>query len=240
MEPVFLRAAGHPLRWRLLGELAGSDRRVQELTARVGHPQNLVSYHLGRLRKAGVVRSRRSTADGRDTFYRLDLARCAELLAATGAALHPGLRPAAAAPPGTVRGRVLFLCTSNSGRSQLAEALLRHRSGGAVDVVSAGSSPKPVSAHTFAVLAGYGIDLTAARAKHLDEFRDRRFDHVISLCDRVREVCPEFPGHPDVVHWSLPDPGREPDGRAAYARAAAELDERIGFLLHTLATGGTS
>ncbi|GAA0247225.1 MarR family transcriptional regulator [Cryptosporangium japonicum] len=238
--PVLLRAAGHPLRWRLLGELAESDRQVQELTARVGQPQNLVSYHLGRLRQAGVVRSRRSNADGRDTYYHLDLARCAGLLAATGAALHPALRPVAPPPPATVTGRVLFLCTSNSGRSQLAEALLRHRSGGAVDVVSAGSHPKPVSDHAVAVLAGYGIDATAARAKHLDDFRGRRFDHVISLCDRVREICPEFPGHPHVVHWSLPDPGRDPDGRAAYARVAAELDERIGFLLHTLATGGAS
>src|SRR4051812_20056041 len=89
--PAFLRAAGHPLRWRLLGELAAGDRQVQELTAAVGQPQNLVSYHLGQLRKAQLVSGRRSSADGRDTYYRLDLVRCAAMLAATGAALHPAL-----------------------------------------------------------------------------------------------------------------------------------------------------
>ncbi|MFI5957333.1 ArsR family transcriptional regulator [Cryptosporangium sp. NPDC051539] len=239
-EPVLLRAAAHPLRWQLLTELAASDRQVQELTARVHQRQNLVSYHLGQLRKAGVVTSRRSSADGRDTYYRLDLTQCAALLASAGAALHPALRqtsPPVPALDSTRPPRVLFLCTSNSGRSQLAEALLRHRTAGAAHVFSAGSHPKPVSPHAVAALAGYGIDATGATSKHLDVFSGQRFDYVISLCDRVREICPEFPGHPSVVHWSLPDPGHEPDGNAAYVRTAAELDERIGFLLHTL-TGG--
>src|SRR4051794_41466800 len=81
--PLLLRAAGHPVRWRLLSELAVSDRQVQELTALLDQPQSLVSYHLGQLRKAELVGVRRSTADGRDSFYRLDLARCGQLLTAT-------------------------------------------------------------------------------------------------------------------------------------------------------------
>ena len=79
--PAVLRLVGHPLRWRLLGELARSDRRVRELRALVGEPQSLVSYHLGQLRQAGLVRTVRSAFDGRQTYYSVDLSRCAELLA---------------------------------------------------------------------------------------------------------------------------------------------------------------
>src|SRR5215470_2630299 len=150
--PPFVRLAGHPLRWQLLSELARSDRRVRELVALVGQPQNLVSYHLRTLRDAGLVGARRSTFDGRDAYYHLDLAACADALAAAGPALHPGLRMApvpAAAPQRS--WRVLFLCTGNSARSPVAEALLRQRSGLA-EVTSAGSRPKPLHPHTVRVL----------------------------------------------------------------------------------------
>src|SRR3954449_12647985 len=85
------RLAGPPLRWRLLSELARGDRRVSELCALSGRRQSLVSYHLRQLRDGGLVSTRRSSADGRDTYYILDLARCGELLADVGLALHPGL-----------------------------------------------------------------------------------------------------------------------------------------------------
>jgi protein-tyrosine-phosphatase len=75
-----------------------------------------------------------------------------------------------------------------------------------------------------------GIDHTGARPTHLNEFTGRRFDRVITLCDKVKEICPEFPGHPRPRHWSIP----EPDGRSAFERVADELDQRITFLLHTL------
>jgi protein-tyrosine-phosphatase/ectoine hydroxylase-related dioxygenase (phytanoyl-CoA dioxygenase family) len=238
--PTFLSLAGHPVRWRLLGELARSDRQVHELTSLVGHPQNLVSYHLGRLRRANLVTARRSSADGRDTYYRLDLALCGQLMAAAGGALHPALlmTPPESPVPQRRRSRVrvLFLCTGNSSRSQMAEAILRQVAGNAVQVHSAGSRPKPVHPHAVAVMAEHGIDLTAARAKHLDEFRGRRFDHVITLCDRVREVCPEFPGDPQPVHWSIPDPAQAPEGYPAFQRTATEIAERIRFLLHRVFT----
>jgi protein-tyrosine-phosphatase/DNA-binding transcriptional ArsR family regulator len=239
--PEFLQLAGHPLRWRLLGELARSDRMVHELTGLVREPQSLVSYHLGRLRDARLVSARRSSADRRDAYYTVDLTRVGDLLSATGGALHPGLRLAppsrGSAAPRTVK--VLFLCTGNSARSQMAEALARARSGGAVEAYSAGSRPKPLHPNAVRVMRDeYGIDLTGYASKHLDLFADQRFDCVISLCDRVREVCPEFPGQPETVHWSIPDPaaGQADDDASypAFQHTASELDTRIGFLLAVL------
>src|SRR5262245_8496706 len=181
---------------------------VHELTGLVGQPQNLVSYHLGKLRDARLVSARRSSADGRDAYYTVDLGRVGELLATTGAALHPGLR---LAPPSPLPGapdrhsvRVLFLCTGNSSRSQMAEALARARSGGRIEAHSAGSAPKALHPHAVRVMSEeHGIDLAGHHPKHFDSFAEKRFDWVISLCDRVREVCPEFPGQPETVHWSI-------------------------------------
>ena len=236
--PSFLRLAGHPLRWRLLGELARSDRRVRELVSLVREPQNLVSYHLGKLRADGLVAARRSTFDSRDAYYRLDLAQCAGALAAAGLALHPGLRlaPVPATAP-VHRCRVLFLCTGNSARSPAAEALLRKRAG-QVEVASAGSHPKPLHPNTVRVLRNYGIHLAGRPAQHLSVIERQRFDYVITLCDRVREVCPEFPGRAEQVHWSIPDPagsgGTDKDTYPVFERMAAELETRIGFLLGAL------
>lgn len=240
--PEFLQLAGHPLRWRLLGELSRSDRTVQELTAEVGEAQNLVSYHLRKLRDAGLVSSRRSSFDGRDAYYAADLTRFGELLSATASALHPGL--GSANPPDVDEAqspvRVLFLCTGNSARSQIAEAIVRQRSGGAVEVHSAGSHPKPMHPNAVRVLRDeLGVDPAGYEPKHLDLFTGERFDWIISLCDKVREVCPEFPGSPRTVHWSIADPSAVTGAReswAAFRALAAELDTRATFLLAHVAS----
>jgi protein-tyrosine-phosphatase/DNA-binding transcriptional ArsR family regulator len=242
--PQFLRLVAHPVRWRLLRELAHSDRAVWELTQLLGVQQSLVSYHLGQLRTSGLVRDRRSSADRRDCYYAVDLARCGERLQAAGGALHPALF-LVPEPPSTRRSgrsrprpRVLFLCSGNSARSQIAEALLGQLSEGTVEAASAGSTPKPLHANAVRVMKKRGVDISANRTKHLDQFLSQRFDLVITLCDRVREVCPDFPSHPELVHWSVPDPALEgPNDQAtlaAFERTASELEERIGFLLHLL------
>jgi protein-tyrosine-phosphatase/DNA-binding transcriptional ArsR family regulator len=241
--PRFVRLVAHPVRWRVLRELVRSDRAVWELTRLVDAPQSLVSYHLRQLRDGGLVFARRSSADRRGAYYAIDFVACQDGLQAAGGALHPALwlAPMARARSRTDRSRrqrVLFLCTGNSARSQIAEALLEHMSSGTVEAASAGSHPKPLHPNAVRVLHMRGIDISANRTKHLDDFVSKRFDMVITLCDRVREVCPEFPSHPELVHWSIPDPGLEgPTNRASYPafeRTIAELEIRIGFLLHLL------
>ncbi|MDH2430620.1 MarR family transcriptional regulator [Sphaerisporangium sp. TRM90804] len=237
------------MRWHLLSELARSDRQVRELTALTGQRQSLTSYHLGQLRAGGLVTMRRSSADRRDTYYSLDLAACRARLAEAGAALHPGLHlvpagaPSTGAPDRRPPGRpvrVLFLCTGNSSRSQMAEAILGQLGGAGVEAVSAGSQPKPLHPDAVRVMRERGVDISGRRSKHLSTFADQRFDHVISLCDRVREVCPDFPGSPTVAHWSLPDPAVEAAagqcGYHAFVRTADELRTRIQFLLYAIDT----
>lgn len=245
--PSFLRLAGHPLRWRLLHELARSDRQVRELTELMGQPQSLVSYHLGQLLQGGLVRRGRSSADRRDTYYTLDLARCGELLIATGAALHPGLRllePADAeqvSTPPSRPARVLFLCTGNSARSPMAEALTRHLAPGTVKAFSAGSHPKPLHPNAVRVMGEHGIVLSGRYPRHLGEFAEQRMDYVVSLCDRVRERLPQFPEDPERIHWSIADPAHDGDTDAetypAFQRTAAELAARVRFLLHRIRSG---
>jgi ArsR family transcriptional regulator, arsenate/arsenite/antimonite-responsive transcriptional repressor / arsenate reductase (thioredoxin) len=243
--PAFLQLAGNQVRWRLLTELARSDLRVGELTAKLDQPQNAVSYHLGRLRTGGLVSVRRSSADHRDSYYHVELTRCGELLAATGSALHPGLaiRPATAGRRrGASRVRVLFLCTGNSARSQIAEAFLTHAAGDRAEAASAGSHPKPLHPNAVRVMREYGIDIADRRSRHLDECTGPRYHYVITLCDKVREVCPEFPGSPEPIHWSIPDPAAEGAGRASYPafrRVAADLRTRVDFLTRRITTPTT-
>ncbi|WP_308016222.1 arsenate reductase/protein-tyrosine-phosphatase family protein [Nonomuraea aurantiaca] len=230
--PLLMRMAAHPLRWALMTELASSDRRVRELVAAVDEPQNLVSYHLGLLRTAGLVVARRSSFDGRDSYYHLDLAGCVTAFGDAATALHPALAPAARGWP---RGSsVLFLCTGNSARSPMAEALLRRRIDG-IQVTSAGSQPAPrLHPNTLRVLReDYDIDLEPRQPQSLDAVAGRRFDYVITLCDKIREV-PRDHGSAATTHWSLPNPSDTADTDSAtypeFRRVAKELDTRISFL----------
>lgn len=230
--PLLMRMASHPLRWALMTELASSDRRVRELVSTVGEPQNLVSYHLGLLRNSGLVSTRRSSFDGRDTYYHLDLARCATAFGDAAAALHPALVPSEHA--GEQDRSVLFLCTGNGARSPMAEALLRRRHGNRVTVASAGSHPKPaLHPNALRVLREeYDIDLAPRPPQSLDAVA-RPFDYVITLCDKIREI-PRDHGSAVTMHWSLPDPSAagatDTASYPAFQQVARELESRIRYL----------
>lgn len=244
--PEILGVIADPLRWRLVSELARSDRRVGELVERVCKPQNLVSYHLGELRRVGIVRARRSSADRRDMYYSVDLIRCRDLLASAAIDLHPALQ-LTPAPPRSLhrrhRPQILFLCTGNSARSQMAEALLEHRAGQAITARSAGSHPKPLHPHAVRVMAERAIDISSRTSKPLTQYTRTRFDRVVTLCDKVREICPEFAGAPTTTHWSIADPATEADdgdgdeaGCAAFRRVADEIEGRVDVLLTEITT----
>jgi len=131
--------------------------------------------------------------------------------------------------------RVLVVCTGNSARSILAEALLRHLGDGRVQAESAGIAPSVVNPLTERVLDEAGIDHAWARSKSVSEFVGQEFDHVITVCDDAREVCPNFPGPAKRTHWSIPDPalatGPDEDRLPAFRATLADLRGRIeGFL----------
>ncbi|WAC55459.1 ArsR family transcriptional regulator [Gordonia sp. SL306] len=243
--PTFVQLAAHPLRWQLLATLSGSDYRVREMVTLVGEPQSLISYHLRLLRDGGLVRATRSSFDGRDSYYHLDLDRCSQMLGGTGAALHPALGRTPPPPlfdPKTPVA-VLFVCTGNSARSVIAEALAHHYGNGRVDAISAGTCPKP-DMHPNAVRVlrdEFGIDITGRRPRDLDTLADHRFDKVVTLCDKAREVCPQFGADIRSVHWSIPDPATpggtdEDTNYPAFQATAAEIDGRIRYLLPILTT----
>src|SRR5713101_2243020 len=128
------------------------------------------------------------------------------------------------------RKQVLFLCTGNSARSQMAEGLLRHLAGDRFEVFSAGVAPSFVRPQAIEVMNEIGIDISQHRSKSVDEFLDEQLDYVITVCDHANERCPFFPGAVKRIHWSIDDPvapGGEEAQLTAFCRARDELQERI-------------
>ncbi len=239
--PHFLKLLAHEIRWKLLVLLARSDYRVQELVGLVDQPQNLVSYHLRQLRSENIVAERRSAADSREVYYSLDFDTLHTLYFAAAEQLHPALgrtdtqlEETTSHLPHTST-RVLFLCTENSARSQMAEALLRHLSKGKVEAYSAGSHPSRIHPYAVGAMEAIGIDMSQQRSKHFDEFRGQSFDYIITLCDRILEVCPTFPDDPERIHWSFPNPaaveGTEEEKYQAFKQTGLQLTGRIRLLL---------
>lgn len=237
---AFLKLLAHDLRWQMLCSLTSSDYRVNELVTLVGQPANVVSYHLKQMRAAGVVETRRSDADGRDVYYSLDLDRLKSAFYAAGAALHPALgvipQPQPAGPSLMNIGslRVLFVCTHNSARSQMAEGLLRYIGGDAVQAYSAGSHPTTIHPEAVRTMDSMGVDIREQMVHHMSTFLDDRFDYVITVCDNAREVCPTFKSEGVKLHWGLPDPAAIADAierRDAFAWTARRLQARINYFL---------
>jgi ArsR family transcriptional regulator, arsenate/arsenite/antimonite-responsive transcriptional repressor / arsenate reductase (thioredoxin) len=241
--PEILKLLAHDVRWGLLKALTRSDQRVQELVARVDEPMNLVSYHLKKLKDAGIVTARRSEADGRDLYYRLEMATLAHLYHAAGMALHPSMGDGSVRPSLNTPTRVLFVCTHNSARSQMAEALFRRAGGDSVQVASAGSHPSNLHPDAILTMDQFGIDIRGQYAKSLDAVAGQRFDYVITVCDRAREVCPTFPGNGMPLHWGFPDPAAvEPpkQRRQLFAQIAEQLSGRIDYFLQAVSASTQS
>jgi protein-tyrosine-phosphatase/DNA-binding transcriptional ArsR family regulator len=237
---AFFRVLADETRLAVLHLLSLTDLRGGEIVAALGLPGNAVSYHLKLLRDLGLLRDRRSHADGRDIYYSLDVDRLHTLYLRAGRTLYPTL--VADEPAGAVKAaglaasplRVLFVCTHNSARSQLAEAILRLVGGGAVESFSAGGQPTAVHPMAVALLQEHAIDPDRYTAKSLDRFADARFDYVITVCDRMREDCPTLPGAARRIHWSLGDPAsiaNDTDRAAAFHALWDELHTRIGHFL---------
>ena len=134
-----------------------------------------------------------------------------------------------------MKARVLFLCTGNSARSQMAEGWLRHLAGDRFEVFSAGTHPVGLNPGSVEAMAEVGIDIAGHRSKHVSEFLTQPFDHVITVCDRAKESCPRWPGTTHLLHWSFDDPAAATDSdatrRQLFRRVRDEILGQIkGFL----------
>jgi ArsR family transcriptional regulator, arsenate/arsenite/antimonite-responsive transcriptional repressor / arsenate reductase (thioredoxin) len=236
--PPVLGLLAHDLRWKIVGMLAASDFRAGELVARTGQAPSLVSYHLGRLRDAGLLTVRRSAADGRDAYYALDLDALSHALDSLAARIHPRLlaalpgrlepAPGSAATP----VQVLFICSGNSARSPMAEGWLNHLGSGRVTARSAGITPGPLNPFAVAAMAEHGIDISGHQPASAGDLAGHAFTQVITLCDRARETCPDLPAASGSAHWSIPNPAHaHPADLDAFRVTARELRARIRYLL---------
>jgi arsenate reductase (thioredoxin) len=137
-----------------------------------------------------------------------------------------------------MKPRILILCTHNSSRSQMAEGLLRHLAGDAVEVMSAGSEPSRVHPLAVQAMAQRGIDISGQRSKSLNEYLGQPFDFIVTVCDDAAETCPFFAGRAERIHWSFPDPsavtGSDEDKLATFVRVRNGLETRLSVWLSTL------
>lgn len=133
------------------------------------------------------------------------------------------------------RQSILILCTANSARSQMAEGLLRHDHGDRFDVASAGTRATLVRPEAIAVLQEIGIDISTHRSKTVDEFQDRPFDYVLTVCDSARETCPIYPGHANRLHHAFPDPAAVTGSEADRLAAFRQVRDQIRAYLRQLA-----
>jgi len=147
-------------------------------------------------------------------------------------------------PETTRRLRVLFLCTGNSCRSQIAEGWARHLKADAIEAYSAGIETHGLDPCAVQVMAEEGVDISGHRSKHVDELRDVDFDYVVTVCDRARESCPLFPGKAHVVHRGFDDPPRlaqdaksEEEVLAHYRRVRDEIRAFVEAFPEALTNG---
>jgi arsenate reductase (thioredoxin) len=145
-----------------------------------------------------------------------------------------------------VKARLLFLCTHNSARSQMAEGFLRHLAGDRFEVASAGTEARGVNPLAVRAMAEAGVDISGQSSKTLDRFLDDAWDYVVTVCDSANEACPVFPRAATRVHWSFADPsaalGSDDERLAMFRRVRDEIKTQITTWLQQVPTpaGATS
>ena len=145
-----------------------------------------------------------------------------------------------------MKTRILFVCTHNSARSQMAEGLMRHLAGDRFDVASAGTEARNVHPLAVRVMAERGIDISRHNSKTLERLVDERWDCVVTVCDGAREACPVFPRIASRLHWSFIDPsgvpGSEDERLAVFRRVRDQIEDRIAAWLreHSAPVGAAS
>jgi len=132
--------------------------------------------------------------------------------------------------------RVLFICTHNSARSQMAEGYLRHIAGDRFDVYSAGTEATVVRPQAIEVMAEIGIDISGQTSKTLQQYLPERWDYVITVCDDANESCPVFPGTSDRSHWSFPDPSKATGTDAERLQVYRDVRDQIARRIRTFAS----
>jgi protein-tyrosine-phosphatase len=233
--PSLVTLLADPTVWGIIVHLAQSDAHQNELAQALHQSPEEITTKAALLYEMKLVGTRQSDSNPNRIFYRLDLAALRDAWNAAGTAIHPfvggvednleSLRP---------KLRVLFLCTHNSARSQMAEAMLRHFSKGKVLVYSAGSVATQIHPLAIETMAQAGIDMSNQRSKHMDEFKDEHVDYVITVCDQQHETCPVFPGTPQRLHWSFADPSAETTEdarRQAFKSVANQMRNLIRYFL---------
>jgi len=131
--------------------------------------------------------------------------------------------------------KVIFICTGNACRSQMAEGLLRHMAGDKFEVYSAGSHPSRLHPASVAVMAEWNIDITHHTSEPINDYLETGIDIVITVCDNAKQICPTFPGNVKRIHWGLDDPyhgwGAKPEDLLPYREIRDELKDRIKVFL---------
>jgi Protein-tyrosine-phosphatase len=237
-----LRNFGEPNRLAIISLLSTGPMLVGDICIASGLPLTLVSQHLRVLRESGMVRAERDGKDARAVWYHLNPERIKEIQTALSMVFDmtkivDRRIPEAKQSSDLSREkfRVLFLCSGNSARSQMAEALLQHNGKGLIEARSAGTHPREVHPLTIKVLAEIGLDTTGLRTKHYSVFNQETFHYVITVCDRANEECPDFNGDYQRIHWSIADPvkaGNENELIKVFTQTRQELAGRIALFIH--------
>lgn len=251
-----MKLLGNPVRWRLLQELARSDRRVQELADLLAQPQNLVSYHLGLLRVGQVISERRGARDGRDVYYSLDLDHLQLMIERAAADIHPALSAPRVEdltdrrrPNALSSCRVIFVSLENPEWSGIAAVLtnelsrgtLRRLSHGAIDAFSAARERSTMCPAAVHALEDLGLTVSSPEVKAIEDYWAVTMDYIVTFSEAGPSSLRTIGGHPEVLRWSAPRVGSEGSPvPERYRQLALQIAGRVRQLLALVGTEGNT